>query len=323
MLTAFQKQASAGWKLVTLSMLKEIEKEILQEKLQKSDLPKIEIDLSGPIRDIIQKYTAVLQWMLLGKFAGKEAEKIAKSTDFFKKLPAGIIPAAYLHSIDMNKMFYEKYLDKKKEKVPSAMVEESLKELAAKSSLMFESFELSFRNSILSRIDILERDVNAQNANKFRKKLIDDESIKEARKTLKENISKTSLNKEIKNVTNKYKNRWDTVVVTDTEMASGIATHQSITEIFGQDEKEMYVAYMTMEDDRVTPFCKHMSKDSSGKYKIYKLSSLKPAGYNLGRPKADWKLSVAPNHYNCRSWIIYVPKGFEVLPGGVLSPKQN
>ena len=81
---------------------------------------------------------------------------------------------------------------------------------------------------------------------------------------------------------------------------------------------DVIVTIVSIEDDRVSEECKNWSRNKDGSLKYFRLTSLKPAGYNLGKKKAQWENCQPLRHFRCRCTLVYVPKGYKVDSFGSL-----
>jgi hypothetical protein len=135
---------------------------------------------------------------------------------------------------------------------------------------------------------------------------------------LKESVSKYKIKKSISDISKKFEYKWNVASENQILLSSATGTHQALMEVYGAESDEIYVVFQVMEDERLCGFCNHVAFDHTGERKKYKISSLKPAGYNMSRKKAEWKPSIVPSHYNCRCSMVYVPLGFKVNKDGIL-----
>ena len=111
---------------------------------------------------------------------------------------------------------------------------------------------------------------------------------------------------------------WNRIVRTEISMANGVGLSETIQEIADKDGSDATVAILNVDDSRVAPFCLKHSRNDDNSLKYFRLSSLKPPGYNLSRKQSEWKNSINPRHYNCRCTVIYIPDGYAVDDFGSL-----
>ena len=124
---------------------------------------------------------------------------------------------------------------------------------------------------------------------------------------------------ELNRTSENFENKWNLAVGADLALASAAGTHQALLEIYGSDNDKVRVAWIEMEDEKVCSWCRNASKNTDGSHKLYKMTDFMPSGFNYGRKKSDWKLSITPAHPRCRCNLVYVPPGFKVDPsGGIL-----
>jgi hypothetical protein len=101
-------------------------------------------------------------------------------------------------------------------------------------------------------------------------------------------------------------------------MATGAGTHLAVSEVFGAEDSEMLVASVNIRDTRCCDECESWSRHPDGSLKLYRLSDIKPVGYNMTRKRRDWHLTAATQHPSCRCVTVYIPKGWTVDMSGNL-----
>jgi hypothetical protein len=336
-LMRIEKQAMIGYGLVVLSMKQQLKKLFSKEKLAKSldggwtgDIPLVRIALSDSVNKVIDKHLLALKWILLGKYAGKEAVDAAKVLKLFGNITPGVIPAAYFDNLDAMERHYVDIFGQKPEEMSNTMIKESLLEITQKLEKFIDQSLGEFRLKIESSIDGVadEHNFSAMNevhqeAHNLVGKTEDSaEAVQDAVYGVSDILKLNNLMAEITETANMFEKKWENTVGGNINMASAAATHQGMLEVFGREDDSMRVVNIEMIDERVCSFCRSVSKDSSGKRIYYKLNDLKPSGYNFRRKKAEWLPSISPNHHRCRCQTVYVPPGYEVDDFGGLIRKS-
>jgi len=341
-LKRLEAEMNAAYDMISSKLVDDIMKQVaLVEPLAKSDddlpenfsrkIPRFEVDLSS-ISKLIEKYTDALRYTILGKAAGKEAEDAVTELRLKTKIPAGGVVQGYLSALDAHAAYMNGVLEKEGS-ISGRFTKKALDFIKEKTGLLVDAKVLELRSRTLSTLQDSLKEIDMQNDAAVREYVL-------AENTLKGNISsikaKQALVKEaiqdvfekrtpvylvkqrLKDVTQEYGTNWTRVVRTEMGLASGAASQQAIADIAGHEDP--VVAIVVTKDDRLSPECRDWSLNEDGSYKYFKMSALKPAGYNLGRKKAEWKNSVPSRHFNCRCHIAYVPAGFKLDLYGSLIP---
>jgi hypothetical protein len=333
-----EMKAAHGYELVLSKLIDSIVAQLKVERLAKSDVPDvppvahIEIDVMGRIQETIEKHLEALRYILLGTAAGEEAAQAVEKLRLKTKLPNGSVIQAYLDATDthrdhysdlqgttapdMNDQIRKRTLDFIKERC-GRHVDQSVTELrnrlmANLETALQEAANEQHKAAKQAALEKLQsQDLNA----KERKKMIKD-VLEEA---TKERMSLTKARQILKDSTKDYATNWDRIVKTEMGMASNTATAQTIQETAGKVEADPIVVIATKHDDRVDDICISGSYHKDGEYRYFRLSSLKPPGYNLGRKKKDWVGESIPlRHVGCRCVLLWIPSGYKVTTEGSL-----
>lgn len=306
-----------------------------KDKLAKSDLgrgwtgeiPKIELDLSGKISSTIEKYLLGLNWVMVGDYAGKEARVAAKKIGLVDKAIPGILPSAYLHSIDSQIQFYKDLFEMTPKPIPTYLIRESLDNISESYMRLMDAWIPQLRNSITQALETIQSELTNGNlymVHKYSHNILKDQpgldNIPDLEEKIKTTLSVSKIKSELNNVVEKFDGNWDRLSGTELTKASAVGAHQAFVEVYGSNNDDLSVVFEVTEDERLCQWCNHMALNADGSRKIYKLKDLKPSGYNLNRKKSEWKISIVPAHYNCRCMMVYVPKGFTVGSDGILKP---
>jgi len=312
-----------------------------QKKIKKSDelnkgwtgqVPKVEINFDGIFSETIGKYLEALRWILLGDVAGRAAKTAAKDLKLENFAIPGIIPSAYLNSLDTHADHYEDVFGERAPDLQKKMITESIDQIKDKTNRFLEQSFVKFRNSMIESVNNITEQVNMENlaavqsaAHNF---LADDitprKAVQKAVETMvNDRITVPRISQALKDVVHRYRNDWETITRADVGLASAVGTHQAVNEVFGRVDDDVKVAVIAMRDEKTCTFCNNISKHRDGSFKMYSIKEFHPAGTNFTRKRKDWVLSVTPSHYNCRCFLIYIPKGFEVDLNGSIVPLKK
>jgi len=306
---------------VATGMIDAITTVMKREKLTKSDddlprgwtgeIPKIEVNFGELLDTTITKYMDALRYVLLGKLAGPDALKAAKSVGILNKVVPGLIPAAYLDSVDTHRSHYSDLFGKDAKPLPKELIKESLETIKKKTTKFTDESLLRLRNRLLAALEMQQDSLNNQNVADTAR-AAHDKGLDEAIADLTSEFQ--PLKHEVKDALSDaaagYRTDWNRMVRADTGLAAAVATHQSIAELYGAEDDDVRVAWAAFRDEKTCEFCRHASRKPDGEFKLYRLGDFEPAGYNYGRKRDAWRLCIAPAHPNCRCNLVYVPKGF-------------
>lgn len=288
------------------------------------EVPNFHIDITKIIEPIIEKHLKALKFALLGTAAGEDAINAVKELGLYRLIPKGIIVQSFAHSIDSQKEYLSNLLKVNNPRMNKDWVDLTVKFIEDKSGRFVDKTLYDLKAKALASIDQLMLDKNLQNAAEVARQTHEileqkqnierkRDAVKEAVKDLSEHrISLTQVKQSLRDSFKDSVNNWNTVVGTETSMASGVAATQSIIDIASKHDREPIVCMVDMNDSRVSKECHAWSRDTNNNLKYFRLSSLKPPGYNLGLKKKDWKNSINPRHFGCRCMLTYVPKGYKL-----------
>ena len=332
---SLEKQAVAAFKYVSASMTKEIIAGLRAERLVKS-LPKgwtgevnrVAPDLGEIVSPVIKKHMDALRWLLYGDMAGKEAKEAAKAIGLKGKRIAGLLPSAYLQSIDAQRDYYSVLNGVAAPELSRGMVFSSLKEIMARTRKFIDEFTLKTTNSVIESIQVQIDQHNYDNLS---------DSMEAAHEGLgegmsgREAVSKATegtglgsldigaVSSAIAEATTKAESGWEFLSKNNIGTCAAVGTHQAMVEIFGAKSDEIRAVLVTSGNERVCDSCNKLSKNPDGSFIYYSLSDFKPSGYNYGKKKKDWELTVPPVHPNCYCSLVHVPPGMTVLPNGTIT----
>lgn len=306
-----EAKAMHAYDLILAKAIEEIASILKGEALAKSDwdqlhAPRLEVDISIGIKKALDKYLEGLRYILLGPAAGGDAEKAIEMMRLLTKVPKGVAVQSFLSSVDAHT---EAALPFGEVPVADKWMERSLDVLNERCGRQVDQHIDDLRNRLLNR---LEASVQEQMVKPKRHAIEQIEALKqqamasqERKKLIKDLITdatehKVSLAKvqqDLKDATKDYSTNWKRIVSTEVGLASNNAAAQTIQAIAGLEDP-IVVTY-DIRDNRESDFCRENSRDSNGNWKYFRLSTLKPAGYNLGRKRNDWKNSIPKRHFNC------------------------
>lgn len=334
-----EKQARLSYNHVMREMLKAVKKSLRAQKLAKSDdfdnsklgrgwteeVPTIELDLEATVGKVVDDYLKALDWVMLGDYASPESKKMAKKLGMVGKVTPGLVPSAYLQSIDSHRQHHMEVLQETPAELPPNLLKESMRRIVKRTERFLKQTYQQIRNNTIQLVDRVVQTKNLNNLNEVFKEAHDnepavggEEAVEQASKGLDDNVSTRAIAREFNKMAESFENKWQTVAQTEISTSSALGTHQSMYEIYGNSDDGVRVVWIEMEDERVCQFCKKASKKPDGTFKYYKLSDFKPSGANYGRKRSDWVLTIPPAHPRCRCDLVYVPRGFDVDKNGNL-----
>ena len=332
---SLEKQAVAAFKYVSASMTKEIIAGLRAERLIKSlpkgwtgEVNKVAPDLGEIISPVIKKHMDALRWLLYGDMAGKDAKAAAKAIGLKGKSIAGLLPSAYLQSIDAQRDYYSVLNGVAAPEMGKGMIFGSLKEILARTRKFIDEFTLKTTNSVIESVQVQIDQHNYDNLSDSMEAahegLGEGMSGRDAVSRATEGAGLGSVNTDavvsaIEGAMTKAEGGWEFLSKNNIGTSSAVGTHQAMVEIFGAKSDDIKAVLITSEDERLCDSCDKFSKNSDGSFIYYSLSDFKPSGYNYGKKKKDWDLTVPPVHINCRCSIVHVPPGMTVLPNGTIT----
>lgn len=337
-----EKKAAAVWRIISRRMYTEILASMRQEKLTKS-LPKnwsknvnsLEIDVSSKVGEIVNKYTQGLRWALIGEDAGPEAVQFAKRLGLTDKIETkkGLVYDVYLNTVDSQRAYYNRVLEKEAPQIRNDLLLETQERLSIRTNLYMDEVVSKLRNDVVEAVQKVQDYTNYINkitASRQAHELVSNDSLSGAMKDLAQQqdestvyASKTRLGHELRSTFKRFESKWNMAARGEMGLSVAAGNHQSMVEIYGAENEDVKFIWLTMEDDRVCDFCMNASFERDGSYTLYNLKDLRPSGWNVGKKRADWELCYPPAHPNSRSTVVYVPKGFKVLKGGSIVPKNS
>ncbi|MEM4379104.1 MAG: hypothetical protein QXL01_00255 [Thermoplasmatales archaeon] len=318
-LDKLEAQAILGFRFLMDNLLKEVKKNLKKEKLAKSDddftklpsgwtgeVPTINIDLEEMLNKILDKHMKALEWILLGGYADKDAIKAAKDIGLTKIMIPGVTPSAYLQSLDTHRQHHEMVTGEEAPEIPNNIIKISFDQIKNRCVRVAEEFGTKFKNRILDSLEQIIKQKNFDNLNAAHKEVIDklpvdgaQSALESVAEELDDNLQLREVTKAINEVAEKMESDWSRTVKQESAMSSAVGTHQSILEIYGNDNDDVTVIIEGFYDSKICDFCLNASKKPDGSFKKYKMKDFKASGYNMNKKKSNWELCIAPFHYNC------------------------
>jgi hypothetical protein len=295
-------------------------------------VPRVEVNFDKIFSDTIGKYLEALRWILLGDVAGKAAANAAKSLNLENFVIPGIVPSAYLNSIDTHMEHYEDIFGENAPDLQKQMVTESIGQIKDKTNKFLDQSFVKLKNNMIESVNNLTEQVHMENLSAVHTAAHDflsdgiapRKAVREAVDTVvSDSIATPKISQALKEAVDRYRNDWGTITRADIGQASAVGTHQAVNEVFGRIDDDVRVAWYAFRDEKTCTFCKSVSKHPDGSFKIYSVRDFQPAGTNFTRKRKDWILCVPPGHYNCRCNLIYIPKGFDIDNNGSIVPSKK
>lgn len=317
-------------------VMKDIRKLLKGDKLAKSDIkrgwtgkaPGLTIDLSDKMERVLSKYLKCLNYMMLGEGAGKEAVDMVEQLGLKGRIQPGLVFGAYLQAIDAQRAYYKTLFGKEPPEMNKTMMEKAFSELQGQTDRSVRITLDSYRNRLLDTIEMGLKENRQDILNDIHKQAHLNSPVEGKGQALEDAVDQSVKPMKLKDLSGPLADMMEKVTAdfertaeTTIGMGSSVGTHQALMEVFGADDSELRCCLVSVRDDRCCEKCEEFSRNSDGSLKIHKLSAFKPAGFNFGRKKADYVLSLPLIHFKCRCSIIYVPPGFEVLIDGTIRPK--
>lgn len=328
-----EKMALQSFLFCSKGMIRDILDALREEKLTKSrKLPKgwvgkvnkVEVNLEKKLSPVLDKYFQALRYSLFGKLAGKEALEAAEQVGLKNKVVPGILISSYLDALDTERAHFGLTLDTAAPTLPPGTITDTLLQIKRTTQMFLDEMFLRIRNSMITGVQNSINDNNFNILNFVRKRTLNEIDINETpdakafREALQDaqykDLKSSKVESGLKKVVKKLATDYDTSVSAFIGNSSGVATHQYLTEVVGSNGPVKAVL-MTLKDPKVCDVCDDYSM-KNGEYIVYDISDFKPAGFNFGKKKDDWRLSIPPIHHRCRCRIIYVPPGFQLSSNG-------
>ena len=307
-------------------------------KLHKSDelkpgwtakVPRVELNFEKIFEKTMSKYFNALRWILLGDAAGEEATTAAKELHLADFVVPGVVPSAYLNSVDTHRKHYKEIFGKNPPELPNKLIYESLEQIKERTDRFLDQAEVKLHNNMIESVNDLVAQTNSANQaavqaaahNHLEDGMAPTKAVKRAvEDVVSDTITSPRISGALKQAVEKYRDDWDAVGRANIGQASAVGAHQAITEVFGRVDGDVKVAWVAFRDEKTCSFCKDASRRADGSFKIYSITDFQPAGTNFKLKRKDWVLCVPPGHYRCRCNLIYVPKGFTIDDNGSLTP---
>lgn len=294
-------------------------------------VPGFTVDLSETLERVLGRYLKVLQYMMVGDYAGPEALEAVKRLGLEGKIQPGLVYGSYLQAVDAQRAYYKTLFGKNPPDLKAGNMEQAFAQIQGQADRSVRITLDSYRNRILDTVEMGLKQNRLDIMNEIHQdahEAVDEgatksEAVDEAASEAVEPMKLKELKGPIEQVFEKAAEDFERTAETTIGMGSSVGTHQAMMEIFGSQDSDMHACLVSVRDDRCCDSCEHFSRNSDGSLKIHKLTSFKPAGYNFGRKKGEWVMSLPLLHHRCRCSIIYVPPGFTVDPDGSLRPGKR
>lgn len=342
MCKALDSQVKASvdtFRSVSASLFKELLSIIEKSKLAKSDdflkrgwsgkVPLIKIDIEKKIAPVIDRYLSVLMYMMLGDYAGKEARENAKDLGYFGKVVPGSVFGAYLQAIDAQRAYFQLIYGTPAPEIQKKLLKESFSVIQSKTDRMISDSLGRYKNRIIDEIENAFQSKNLENLASVQERsheLLEDKRSKAIDKAIRDEVEKKidrkDLEKALEEVSETYEKAWETNSETLMSMASSAGTHQSMVEVFGANDPKVKAALVNIQDERCCDKCEEFARNPDGSLRLYSLREFKPSGFNFGKKKSEYVLSISPIHHRCRCTVVYVPPGFKIDNFGTIYPSK-
>lgn len=288
-----------------------------KKKLKKADelkpgwtgkVPRVELNFTKIFEETMGKYLDALRWILLGDAAGKEAAEAATLLHLEDFVIPGVVPSAYLNSLDTHMDHYEELFGKSPPELQKKLVTESLAFIKERTNRFLDQATVKLKNNMIESVNYLESQTNNANQaavqaeahERLKDGLSSKNAVRQAVDTvLSDTISSPAISGVLRQAVDMYRDDWDTVGRANISQASAVGTHQAVTEVFGRVDSDVKVAWFSFRDEKTCSFCKDASRRADGSFKIYSISDFQPAGTNFKLKRKDWILCVPPGHYRC------------------------
>lgn len=330
-LNSLTNQSVSVYRIISNMIVMDIIKILKAEKMMKSDgdwtsdVPKVRLNIKEITDNVISKHLSALKYILLGDYAGKEAKKSAKNLNILDKVVPGVIQSSYFGTIDVQREYYTKLFGVEPPAMSQDIIQVSLEEIRDRINRLVDQLNVQIENSILNAIERVSKDLNGQLLEQGKKMVTAGEKpVYTGTKADIEDVVLKGRNqalwaRELKESLKVMETSVKRTIKTEVALSSSVANHQVMYELFDGDDN-MYVAVITTELENVCSFCSHASKHPNGEYKLYEISEIKPSGYNIGKKRANWKVSVPPQHPSCYCSLAYIPNGFYIDHNGEVKP---
>lgn len=311
------------------------------QRLHKSDdlkagwtgkVPKLELNFSKVFEDTMAKYMNALKFILMGDAAGKGAKQAAELLNLRDKIVPGVIPAAYLNSLDTHRQYYKDIFGETAPEIQKKLITESLDQIKSRVDTFLDVSLLKMKANMIESVDGVVRQINESNVAAVQEQahvflgdgLSSRRSVEKAvDRVVVDKMTTPQISQALRQAVERYRDDFSTVVNADVGLASAVGAHQCMHEVFGAADKGPRIAIYSFRDEKTCTFCKDASLRADGSFKIYTMSDFQPAGSNYSKKRKDWILCVPPSHYRCRCQLIYIPEGFDIDNQGSIIPSKK
>lgn len=311
------------------------------QRLHKSDdlkagwtgkVPKLELNFSKVFEDTMAKYMNALKFILMGDAAGKGAKQAAELLNLRDKIVPGVIPAAYLNSLDTHRQYYKDIFGETAPEIQKKLITESLDQIKSRVDTFLDVSLLKLKANMIESVDGVVRQINESNVAAVQEQahvflgdgLSSRRSVEKAvDRVVVDKMTTPQISQALRQAVERYRDDFSTVVNADVGLASAVGSHQCAYELFGRSGGTVRAAWLIMRDEKVCSFCNTISKKPDGSFNIYDITEFESAGYNFSRKRKDWVMCVPPAHHRCRCQLIVIPEGFDVDKTGSIIPAKK
>ena len=288
------------------------------------EVPKIEVDLNALASKAIDKYLDAIKYIFLGDFAGEDAKNSIIDLGLKGKILPGTIYGTYLQAIDTQREFYSAIYGVTAPKINMDTLKFSFDFVQNHTARYVDQSLLIYKNKILEALSQQIASRNNENTIQVQERAHEiTQEIGEitAKRDIirmaigdvvEKKLSLVEAKQVLKDVVKDYSTDLERIVKTELSMASSAGTHQAIVNIFGAQDSELRVVFMTTRRENVCDFCHNQSYNADGSFKFYRMIDFAPSGANVNRSKKNWVLSIPPLHPRCHCLLIYIPKGMSI-----------
>ena len=333
---AMERNAARVFKLVGKMIVQSVKKSLQLEGIVKSEKPVLEplakteiptgwmgevslvsLDFNKLLGGVIDQYILALNYMLLGKFAGKKAIEAAITLGLSDKIRfPGMAYGAFLSSLDSQSDYYRMLEGKAPDEIPVKTLEVAFQMIQLQVKKMAEDSLARYKSKMIDTVGAAFREHDFQNIIKSLDALQASDEDADHKEVIEEALSSEaevkSIVKGLREVNASAEKDFERLVDTSLSMASSTGHFTGMVSLFGADGREMRACLVSIRDEKCCDKCREFSIGPDGNYKIYPLSDFAPAGSNYHRKQKDWLLTAGGMHPNCRCVLVYVPVGWYV-----------
>jgi hypothetical protein len=331
-----ERNAAQVFRLVGKMIIQSVKKSLQLEGVAKSEKPTLEplakaeipvgwmgevslisLDFNKLLGGIIDQYILALNYMMLGKFAGKKAIDAAITLGLADKIRfPGMAYGAFLNSLDSQSEYYRMLEGKAPDDIPTATLEVAFKMIQSQVKKMVDESLGRYKNKMIDTVGSAYREHDFQNIIKSLDALQADGGETDHKEVIQgassAEASVKSIVNSLREINESAEKDFARLVDTGLSMASSTGNFTGMVSLFGADGREMRACLVSIRDEKCCDKCREFSIGPDGNYKIYPLSAFSPPGSNYRLKQKDWLLTAGGMHPNCRCVLVYVPIGWYV-----------